>query len=194
MFPPAAAPPRSSEAEVWIGWSLGGQHLIHWLTTDAPPIRALVLVGFNPVFVAREDWRCGVNRPDFERLKELLIKAPAAALERFATIVAKGSTGARNLHRCLLATLRMQHPLHPEILVEGLEALRTNDLRPTLGALRIPTLAVFGETDGLAPPAAATRIKTLNPGVRCEAIAGAGHAPFLSNPAAFVALLDRYLI
>lgn len=67
------------------------------------------------------------------------------------------------------------------------------DLASTISAIRCPTLVVAGTEDGNAPVAAAKRISDLIAGASLEEMSGVGHFPPFESPAAFNALLRRFL-
>jgi pimeloyl-ACP methyl ester carboxylesterase len=68
------------------------------------------------------------------------------------------------------------------------------DSRPSLGAIRCPTLVVGGDADGVAPPAAVRELADGIPGARLEIIERCGHFMPLEQPAALNALLRAWLI
>ncbi len=57
----------------------------------------------------------------------------------------------------------------------------------------MPTLLVWGERDAVVPVAHGHRAHDAMPGSRLEVFPGAGHFPFHSDPALFVALLEDFL-
>jgi pimeloyl-ACP methyl ester carboxylesterase len=62
-----------------------------------------------------------------------------------------------------------------------------------LGAIGVPTLVVWGASDGLVTPAYGRAFAAAIPGARFELIADAGHLPYLEQPAASFAAVDRFL-
>lgn len=76
-------------------------------------------------------------------------------------------------------------------------ALRGMALRPDstgdLPGWTVPTLVIAGERDLLIPRAEMEKLAQGIPGARIEVIAGAGHLPFLENPAAVAPLLVAHL-
>jgi 3-oxoadipate enol-lactonase len=69
---------------------------------------------------------------------------------------------------------------------------RRPDSTPTLASLKVPTLVVVGEEDGLTPPAEAEKMAAAVKGAQLVRIPGAGHLPCLENPAAFTAALEAF--
>jgi pimeloyl-ACP methyl ester carboxylesterase len=55
-----------------------------------------------------------------------------------------------------------------------------------------PTLVIHGEHDAVTPCAAGEALSAALPHAQFHKIAGAGHAPFLSNPNAVATLLQKF--
>jgi pimeloyl-ACP methyl ester carboxylesterase len=66
-------------------------------------------------------------------------------------------------------------------------------LRARLGDIAVPTLAIWGESDGIASPAYGRTFAAPIPRARFELVADAGHLPQLEQPAATFALIDAFL-
>jgi pimeloyl-ACP methyl ester carboxylesterase len=73
------------------------------------------------------------------------------------------------------------------------ETLPTLDLRPRLAEVGTPALVVAGEDDFVCGPAAADDLVAHLPNVRLALIDGAGHLPFVEQPAAFRAAVAPFL-
>lgn len=167
------------------GWSLGAMRALR----KSAVAGRLVLVGATPRFVQAPDW------PDAqppELLKSFAAAAaadPTAALRRFAALINQGDDHARALTRQMSALVSTSEP---QVLLAGLDELRDTDLRKSAMVTHQPTLIVHGERDPLMPPAAARWLATHLPKARLEVFAGTAHAPFLSQPDRFVALLREF--
>ena len=72
-------------------------------------------------------------------------------------------------------------------------ALRTADLRPFCGDIRVPTFCIVGEVDGSTPVAQVRELAGSIPGARFEIIAGAGHLPHLEAPALAASLIREFV-
>lgn len=75
----------------------------------------------------------------------------------------------------------------------GLRRLRTNVV-PRLSELRVPTLILHGERDGLVPFAAAERAARLIPDARLEVLEGSGHLAVLEEAERAHAALRNFLL
>ena len=62
-----------------------------------------------------------------------------------------------------------------------------------LARIRVPTLLLWGENDGIVTPDYGRAYSRLIPGSRFEVIARAGHHPEIEQPAAFVERVSRFL-
>jgi pimeloyl-ACP methyl ester carboxylesterase len=60
-------------------------------------------------------------------------------------------------------------------------------LRGWLGRISVPTLVLWGESDGLVTPAYGRAYAAEIPGARFETIPGAGHYPHVEQPETFAA-------
>ncbi len=67
-----------------------------------------------------------------------------------------------------------------------------SDLRPLLDEIVQPTLWIAGDRDRLVPAAAVASASGMMVESRMVTIEGAGHAPFLSHPQAFISEVIRF--
>ena len=178
-----------------LGWSLGGQVAIDLAAALPSGIERLVLVAVTPKFLEAPGWRCGTPRPLLARLTHQLHAESARAVSGFLTLAARGSapqTAHRTRVRLERALITHGWP-RAEALTAGLARLRDGDLRPALPLVRMPVLAVAGRHDRFIRRAAVRRLARALPEGRYVEIAGAGHAPFLSNPRVFTRLLREFV-
>lgn len=71
------------------------------------------------------------------------------------------------------------------------DSLGDYDLRPRLGALRVPALVMHGDDDPI--PVATAEVLAALLGTTCHVIPHCGHVPYVEAPEAFVELLDGFL-
>ena len=67
------------------------------------------------------------------------------------------------------------------------------DSRPSLPAIAVPTLLVWGDADGITTRAHQDEMVDAIPGARLTVLPGVGHLPTLEAPAQTTALLERWL-
>jgi len=176
-----AAPPRA----VWLGWSLGALVALQAALEAPSRITRLLLTAGTPRFVQSEDWPCAMPQATFQQFSGALAQDPQTALDRFLALQVRGTADARVTLRSLRGGFRERPAALPQALEQGLELLRSSDLRPYLGGLDCPSRWLLGERDTLVPWTVARQLPGVLPGARVEVLAGAGHAPFLSHRQAF---------
>ncbi len=184
-----AVPP----AAVWVGWSLGGMVALAAAAARLGRPRALVLVGTNARFVQDPGWSHGVAREVLDGFASALAEDYRATVLRFLALQARGSQHAREELRRLREEVFVRgEPARPA-LEGGLAILARADLRDALNAIDIPVLVVQGERDTLVPAPAAEFLAQRLPQGRLARLPGAGHAPFISHPEAFLQVLQGFL-
>jgi pimeloyl-[acyl-carrier protein] methyl ester esterase len=185
----AAAPARAA----WLGWSLGGMIAAEAALRTPERISALIWAASSPCFVKRHDWQAAMDSDVLAAFAESLRQDYQGTLDRFLALQAVPGAAGRETLRRLRELLRAFPPPAPQALSDGLSILRNADLRPQLPALHVPMLAILGKSDRLVPPDLGAALTALRPDIRIEIMPGAGHAPFLSHPDAFVAIVSRFL-
>src|ERR671933_331816 len=111
------------------------------------------------------------------RARELLLRLVVAHPDRLpAPLVAEQIRGAGNPG-----------------FVDALDALTGYPIRARLGEIGCPTLIVWGSEDRLVPVRDADEFERLIPDARKVVWPETGHAPMLERPAAFNALVDRFI-
>jgi len=83
--------------------------------------------------------------------------------------------------------------IDPEAYAIGARAVWLADQRDRAAAIRVPTLVLCGDEDGITPPALSEELAALIPGALLELIADAGHLANAEQPAAFNTAVDRFL-
>jgi pimeloyl-[acyl-carrier protein] methyl ester esterase len=186
---PAAAAVETPKRCFVVGWSLGAQLAIDWARTRPEQIARLALISATPSFVQREGWTCAMPHAVFEAFAATLEEDPRATLERFTLLQAQDDAAARRVARTLRSALVVADA---DSLATGLQRLRETDLRGSLGEIPQPALVIHGERDRLVPVEAAGRLTRALPEARLEVVAGAAHAPFVSDVGRVAALLGEF--
>lgn len=185
----AATPARAA----WVGWSLGGL-IAQRLAVSAPErVSRLILVNSSPCFVQRPDWPHAIALPVLRQFARDLRQDHRAVLKRFIALEVHGSERASaQLHRLKGMLLQRGEPALAA-LESGLAILETADLRPDWPRIVCPTLLLMGQRDQLVPAEAGLALVDRLPDARLKVFERAGHAPFFSHPAEFVAELRTFL-
>ena len=186
--PAPDAPPDWPEDAHWVGWSLGGVLALDAVRRGRRP-RSLALLGAAPRMVRSGDWPHAIEPAAFAAFADAVARDPAAALTRFAVLVARGDRRERQVREQLRA-----HAAAPAAgtLRRGLAALRQADLRDAWAAHPVAQLSLWGEHDALLPAAGAAAARALRPADPAAVVPGAGHAPLLSDPAFCAERLRRF--
>lgn len=184
----AVAPARA----VWMGWSLGGELALAVAAQAPQRVSALALVATNACFLQREDWPCAMPAAVFRQFSELFAEDGDGTLFRFLALQCRGSERMKEDIRFLQEIVYLQGLPAPRALREGLDLLATLDLRHELATLQQPVQLILGATDYLVPAAAGDALKALQPALSLAVIEGSGHAPFLAQPALFLAAFHDF--
>jgi pimeloyl-[acyl-carrier protein] methyl ester esterase len=174
---------------IWLGWSLGGFVALDAALRHPTRVAGLVLVGTTPKFVQSPDWSAGMPSDVFAGFADSLRQDYRGTLHRFLSLQAGTDEAGRALIKGLRRELFVHGEPKPEALTAGLSILEHGDLRVRLGQIGVPTLVLHGTHDRLAPPAAGEFLAEHIRGARFVSMAGMGHAPFLSQPEAFLEAL-----
>lgn len=173
------------------GWSLGGMLALAAAALRPGRFRRLVLVAATPRFVQADDWQAAQTADAHDAFTRAVMDAQAAALARFVTLFNRGDVRAREISRGLAPLLAADVPA-VNVLEQGLAWLRDVDMRGAVPGIGTPALVVHGTADPLMPCAVGEWLARTLPNGRLERIAGAAHAPFLSDPARFVAAVTGF--
>lgn len=183
-----ALPPRSS----LIGWSLGGLVALELARRAPQRVKRLALVASTPQFAASPQWPYALSGEVLQDFARNLAEDYSATVRRFLALQVLGVDNARStLSR--LNQLLASAPPRPEALTAGFEILRTTSLLHVLPTLGLPVALIHGERDKLVPPAAGEATCAQLPQAELHLLPGAGHAPFLSHPAAFVQIIKGFI-
>ena len=186
-----AAAPREAD---WVGWSLGGQVAVQ-AALDAPGrIGRLVLVSTTPRFVQDQDWPHAMTEETLEQFARTLKRNPQQTLARFLSLQVQGDELARETLRLLRQESAKRPPPHPSALEQGLQLLRSTDLRSELGRLTCPSLWLLGDRDSLVPGGTAAELERMSlSNAEIHLIERCSHAPFLSHPDQSLGLMKDFL-
>lgn len=184
--------PRLSGPACLLGWSLGGMVALQ-LAHDYPSqFRRLMLVATSLRFCQANDWHDAVAPEVLQSFANDLQRDHHGTLQRFLALQVTGDAQARQTLKVLRQHILEQHEPEAAALETGLEILRTADLRSLADQLQPPVFLIGGERDRLVSPAALHKVSALLAQSQLEIIPAAGHAPFISQPEAFVNLVKAW--
>jgi pimeloyl-[acyl-carrier protein] methyl ester esterase len=173
------------------GWSLGAQLALAVAARAPDKIGKLVLVAGTPSFIQRDGWPQAMPPAMLAEFSTGILADVEAMLPRFVGGFNRGDARSKEVSRQLLALADPRPPL--ATLACGLDWLRDIDLRSLGGQIKAPTLLIHGSADPLMPFAAAEALAALIAGAQIAAFADCAHAPFISQPAEFLARVKTFL-
>ncbi|VAW82007.1 Pimeloyl-[acyl-carrier protein] methyl ester esterase BioH [hydrothermal vent metagenome] len=174
----------------WIGWSLGGLVALAAAHRDPQRVRGLMLMASTPKFVAAADWPCAVDADVFEQFSRYLDTNAEKTLARFLALQVRSAEHSGELLRQLRQDLKTRPRAVADALRAGLKLLQESDLRDQVRDIEVPLFGVFGGRDTLVPASVAALLDD-----ECRVVLeGAGHAPFLSHPAACVEAAQHWFV
>ncbi len=176
----------------WLGWSLGGLVALGAAVRHPARVDRLVLVASAPRFSRAADWPRGMAIARLDAFADELERDYRGTLMRFLSLQTRGADHEREDLRVLRAALFERGRPALEALRGGLRMLREVDLRGEIARIDLPALWLAGAHDRLVHPDALRAAAALGGG-RFEVVRGAGHAPFLSHPEAFVRRVHAFL-
>ena len=185
---------RLTQKAIWVGWSLGGLVATRAALRYPDRVAGLVTVASSPCFMAREEesWP-GIPPQVLSDFSKQLDNNLSKTIERFLAIQAMGSVTAKDDIK-LLRELVLSRPL-PETtaLEQGLDMLKSVDLRPQIAQIEQPWLRIWGRLDGLVP----RRVPPLMPKDELRyqdlSLHKASHAPFISHKEEFIMGLVNWI-
>jgi pimeloyl-[acyl-carrier protein] methyl ester esterase len=181
-----------SSRAIVVGWSLGGLVATTLAARHPACVRGLAMIAASPRFVAAPDWSVGMGQCVFEAFGDELGRDYRGTLDRFLMLEAEGSAHLREELRFLRDAVYARGEPAPRALHEGLSLLQGSDLRHALPGLAMPSLWLAGRRDRLVSPQAMQAASALAPRSRFQRFEHAGHAPFLTEPAAVAEALTAF--
>jgi len=179
---------------VLLGWSLGSQTAIAAFSKLKERLAGVVLVGATPRFTAADDYPFGLPASAPRGMGLRLKKGFNRTMEEFFRgMFAEGELSPDEENRINRKIARAGRLPEPEAAHATLDILATADLRDKLPAICRPVLVIHGSADAICPPGAARYLVERLPDARLVELEGAGHAPFLSRPDEFNAILRKFL-
>lgn len=179
------APERAS----WLGWSLGGLVAQELALRHPALFDALVLIASTPRFVQATDWPHAIESGTLKSFEKEFERNPAAVMQRFLGMQVKGSRRSTVTLRELRDQCTRKPFASSDGLRVGLDILQSADFRQHLPDFPVPLFFLLGERDILVPFAVAESLRS-HP---VQVIAGAGHAPFLSDTPACASIIGQWL-
>ncbi len=169
----AAVVDRLEDANLLIGWSLGGLRALL-----APAHMPTVLIASTARFLADPPTWPGMPAANLRAMQRLFAREPEQALRSFHTLCARFDTSPDEIESRVLNSLAID----ADILKQGLLDLARLDLRPILPSYSRPTLLLHGAHDRVISAAAARATAACMPNAKLIIRSDAGHDLPLQDP------------
>ena len=179
---------------ILLGWSLGSQIAIAAFPRLREWLAGLILVGATARFTATDDYPHGLQATEPRGMGLRLKRDFTGTMDDFfRSMFAKGELNPEQEGRIAREILAEGRLPAPKAAHAALAILASTDLRERLPEIDRPVLIIHGSADAVCPPGAARYLAERLPDARLVEIAGAGHAPSLSRPDQFNAILREFL-
>ena len=179
---------RTTEPVVVLGHSMGTILALHAWAAWPERIRGLIFVGGVPQVAPRIRERLSDRVQALEGARDLIGWGPKVSPGVFSPAT------LRTRPEVVAAFERLFEAQAVESYVRCCHILLGANAEPLVKTVAVPCLAITGEHDQYAPPAAVTDfLRHLPQPARLEVLADCGHLPFLEQPDAFAAMVKPFL-
>jgi pimeloyl-ACP methyl ester esterase len=180
---------------ILLGWSLGSQVAMASFSRLRERLAGLVLVGATARFTATDDYPHGLPSKEIRGIGIRLRRNYEKTMgEFFRSMFAEGELAPDQEERIVREILADGRLPAPEAAHTALDILASTDLRERLRSVDCPVLLIHGGADAICPPGAARFLAKQLPDARLVDFAGVGHAPSLSRPDRFNALIREFVL
>ncbi len=177
-----------------VGWSMGAEVALVAFPALRKRLAGLILVGGTPRFAAGDGYPHGLPADETRGLALRLRRNYQKTMgEFFRRMFAVGELTREQENRIAREIVMGGRLPAPETAQLALADLAEADLRAVLPTVDLPLLLIHGVADTICPVGASQFMAERLPQARLAVMDGAGHAPFLSRPAEFNALIRNFL-
>ena len=176
---------------VWVGWSLGGLIVKYIATHYRNTLGGIITVCSSPCFTKQMEWD-GLDKNILQNFECNLIRDYKLTLNKFLTLQFLGTKSYREDLANLKKLMKKFPDPNVETLQDGLSILKNHDLRKIIHKVDIPFLRIYGKNDRIVPISIANKFNNLHGGSQCEIFENSSHAPFISEPDAFLNSITRF--
>ncbi|GAA5133164.1 pimeloyl-ACP methyl ester esterase BioH [Thalassotalea piscium] len=181
-----------NQPAIYLGWSLGGLVATDIALSFPEQVLGLVTVASSPYFVNKDSWP-GIAPEVLALFHQQLAKDTQKTINNFLKIQAMGSISVRDDIKHIRQLVMQYEMPTKQTLDQSLLLLEQVDLRDSLKLISVPFLRLYGKLDSLVPKKVLPLIAELAPDSEEVLFDKASHAPFISEPEAFHASLNKWI-
>lgn len=181
---------HAHDADLVVGWSLGGQLLVRAAAQGMIKPRRMALIAAPYQFVENTVPGFGMKRDLFEQFRSNLQNNSPRTLKKAWALVATGDTQEAQVAQLLL---ELGASMPSRDWLKWLDALSHFSCESLDLSLLPPTLLVHGAQDVVVLPNQSQRFAQRIPSSRLELWEDAGHAPHLHNSNRLRQLLEEHV-
>ncbi len=177
-----------------VGWSMGAEVALAAFPALRDRLAAIILVGGTPRFTKSDDYPYGQPAEETRGLALRLRRNYQKTMgDFFRRMFVAGELTREQENRIAREIIMGGRLPSPETAQMALAALAEADLRAVLPTVDLPLLLIHGVADTICPVGASRYMAKRVPQARLAVLDGMGHAPFLSRPDEFNALIRDFL-
>jgi pimeloyl-[acyl-carrier protein] methyl ester esterase len=179
---------------VLLGWSAGSQVALAAVSRLHERLAGLVMVGATSRFTTTEGYPWGLPVTELRGMGLRLRRDYNKTMGDFFRGMFATEELSHEQENRITREIEMEgHLPQPKVAQATLNILASADLRAMLPEIHRPVLIIHGSADAVCPPGAARYLAKRIPDSRLVELNGVGHAPFLSRPVEFNAVLRSFL-
>ena len=181
------------ERVIIVAWSMGALVALQTFPLIRERLAALILVAGTAKFASSDGYSSGVPSTEIRAMGRRLQKYYTETIRSFVSGMFTEEERASGICEQLTAPEGTYLFPDPHAAREALKSLAAADLRDLLPSVHLPVLLIHGSADTTCPVDAANCMAKLLPKAELSVMTGVGHAPFMSRPEEFAAILGSFL-
>ncbi|UPU36851.1 alpha/beta fold hydrolase [Geomonas paludis] len=179
---------------VLVGWSMGVQVALQAFPALRSRLAGMVLVGGNARYASCDDYPHGKAPVEVKGMGLRLRRDHQKTMgDFFKGMFAEGELDHDLYQRIVHEIVLGGRSADREAVMQSLNILSTADLRAQLPQVDRPVLVIHGDQDTVCTVAASEYLAQHLPMARLEIFQGCGHAPFMTRPQRFNAVLREFI-
>lgn len=170
---------QAANADVVVGWSLGGQLALRAVAGGYMRPKRLVLLAVPFQFIAKEEYPLGMPRIVYDQFRQNFAANPDRTLDKSYALIAKNDLQEDYVSARLK---ELRDKVKHDHWLRWFDWLQSVDCRGLNFKDFPPTTLVHGDRDVIVEPAHSARFAGLIPHARLDIWHGCGHAPHIHDP------------